>query len=86
MRATSASSRTLHVLACSQSSASVSGVATSATARTLSKDRSPAQSESTNWGMSQAFSPTRVSDRAVAVEIPKRSTAQDSVDVAPTSR
>ena len=36
--------------------------------------------------MSQAFSPTRVSARAVGVEIPKRSAAQVSGDVAPSSR
>ena len=37
---------------------SVSGVATSASALTLSKDTSPAHSEPTRWGRSQAFSPT----------------------------
>ena len=36
--------------------------------------------------MSQAFSPRRVSARAVGVETPKRSAAQDSTDVAPSSR
>ncbi len=58
-RATSASWRTECSWAASASSRSVSGVATSATALTLSKDTSPAQSEPTRWGRSQAFSPTR---------------------------
>ena len=50
VRMTSASSRTVHTLAWSQSSSSVSGVATSTTARTLSNDTSPAQSDPTRWG------------------------------------
>ena len=86
VRATSASWRTVHSLAWAQSSWSLSGVATSATARTLSKDRSPAQSDPTRCGRSHAFSPRRVSARAVGVETPKRSTAQASADVAPSSR
>ena len=55
----------------SQSSWSLSGVATSATARTLSKDRSPAQSDPTRCGRSQAFSPRRVSARAVGRRDPE---------------
>ena len=61
-------------------------MATSATAPTLSKDTSPSHSEPTRWGMSQAFSPTRISARALGIETPKRSTTQGSTDVAPSSR
>ena len=66
VRATSASSRTVHRSACSFRPSSVSGVATSATTRILSKEISPAHTAPMRWGRSQAFSPPRVSARAVA--------------------
>ena len=62
--------RTEWSLAWPQSSRSVSGVATSATALTLSKEISPAHSDPMRSGMSQAFAPTCERARAVAVETP----------------
>ena len=75
-RATSGSSRTVFTLACSQSSSSLSEVATSATARTLSKDTSPAQRARSGGAVPQAFSPTWLSARAPGAETPKRTTTQ----------
>ena len=85
VRATSTSWRTEQTRACSHSSASLAAQATSARARTLSKLMSPSPRAPTRWGSSAAFSPTRVNARAVGPEIPKRSAAQDSLDVAPSS-
>ena len=70
VRAASLSSATERSLAWSRHSASVSGVATSASARTLSKEISPAQRDPTMCGMSQATLATCTSLRAVAGETP----------------
>ena len=87
VRAMSASSRTEHSRAWSRSSRSVSGVATSATARTLSKEMSPAHSDPTRCGMSQAFSPSvcqRPGGRASRRRSAPRPRAP--IEVAPSSR
>ena len=85
-RTTSASSRTLQRRAWSRSFLSLRLVATSATTRTLSREISPARRASARCGVVEVFVPTCVSARAVAMATPKRSTTQDSADVAPSSR